>query len=358
MSKPWAGLCRFGGIGDNFIASSVLPLLARTHNVEVITQSPQSVVFENNPHIAKLTVYPPGHIPGETGEKWQEWFNKIAIGFDRFYHLSHSIETLVAFVPGQTHYNWPASARRQWADKSYLQIAHDVCEVPHEYEPRFFPTDEETEKAQATKYEKMGAPLIGWVVSGSRFDKIYPYSAMAIVRLIREIEGCHVLLFGGNNRDSHLIDAIREHVERENSCRDRIYAAQNPPDADPPPWPLRRSLSQLQVCDLVIGPDTGLLWSVASRPMPKVLLLSHASQRNITAGWKNTTTLHADRQRVPCWPCHRLIDNPDTDCTKSSDKLGAACISDISVESILRAAKRALDNRHVLEPLALAEAAE
>ena len=49
---------RFGGIGDNLIASAVLPgLRAKYGRVEVITQHPQHVVFENNPYVDKLSVY-------------------------------------------------------------------------------------------------------------------------------------------------------------------------------------------------------------------------------------------------------------------------------------------------------------
>lgn len=338
--KPWAALCRFGGVGDNLIASSVLPLLARTHSVEVFTQSPQGVLFENNPHIAKLTVYPEGHIPYEGAEQWQGWFRKMAAGYDRFYHLSHSIETSVALVPGQTHYNWSPEARRWWCDKSYLQVAHEICGVPHTYEPRFFPTDQETEVADGLKRDKMGTPLIGWSLSGSRLDKVYPYSAMAIARLLREIEGCHVMMVGASPRESHMVVAIREHVQRENGSQDRLHAAVQLPDENK--WPLRKSLAQIQTCDVMIGPDTGTMWAVASRPMPKIMLLSHASPRNITFGWVNTTTLHADRSRVQCWPCHRLIGNYDEDCTTSPDKAGAACIADIAVEDIIVSTKNAL----------------
>ena len=73
---------------------------------------------------------------------------------------------------------------------------------------------------------------------------------------------------------------------------------------------------------------------VRLEPMPKIALLSHASAENITKHWLNTTTLHADQNRVPCWPCHKLHDTKDT-CVENKEKNGAACISDISVETIM-----------------------
>ena len=58
---------------------------------------------------------------------------------------------------------------------------------------------------------------------------------------------------------------------------------------------------------------------------------------NITKNWVNTTTLHADPFRVPCHPCHRLHDDIST-CKPSADNPNvAACMADISVESILKA---------------------
>jgi hypothetical protein len=68
--------------------------------------------------------------------------------------------------------------------------------------------------------------------------------------------------------------------------------------------------------------------------------VSHASAENITKHWVNTVTLHADPDRVPCWPCHRLHNDPST-CKSNKEDNGAACISDISVERLFQAVKQA-----------------
>jgi hypothetical protein len=83
------------------------------------------------------------------------------------------------------------------------------------------------------------------------------------------------------------------------------------------------------------------MWSVAFEPLHKIMLHSHASVENIAAHWLNTTSLSADPKRVPCAPCHRLHDSVET-CVPNKDNSGAACISDISVENIVRAARSAL----------------
>lgn len=342
--KDWATICQFGGIGDNLIVSSVLPLLAKDYNVEVISQEPHSVVFENNPYISKLGIRKVGDIAGD-GLAWQKWFVDRAKEVKLLVNLSHSCETTLAFIPGQTQFYWPKQWRQQWCDRSYLEMVHDICGVPHVFDPRFFATDDERAKAQDTK-RMLGSPLIGWCVSGTRLDKIYPYAAMAIARLIREV-GAHIILFGGSKRDLECAKIIQEHVERENSSLQGLSSAitdeAKKTDAMPGAydWPIRRSLALIQQCDIVIGPDTGPMWAVAMEDMPKIVLLSHASARNITTGWSNTISLQADPKRVPCHPCHQLHDEIET-CTPNKDGNAAACISDISVETIIQHTKRLL----------------
>jgi hypothetical protein len=88
------------------------------------------------------------------------------------------------------------------------------------------------------------------------------------------------------------------------------------------------------VCDVVVTPDTGVWWAVAFEQNAKVLLLSHGSVENVAKHAVNTTVLHADPHRVPCWPCHKLHDDHTT-CVSNSDNTGAACISDTSVERLV-----------------------
>ena len=145
-----------------------------------------------------------------------------------------------------------------------------------------------------------------------------------------------------------MAQAIVEHVKLSNSttdlecwCASGIVAAGIRAWwiiqlADPPfTW------YAITASDVVITPDTGPAWACALEPMPKIALLSHASAENITKHWLNTTTLHADQNRVPCWPCHKLHDTKDT-CVENKEKNGAACISDISVETIMGHVKKYL----------------
>jgi ADP-heptose:LPS heptosyltransferase len=347
----WACVVRLGGCGDNLIASSVLPFLHQDYQVEVIAQEPYHVVFQNNPFIAKLTVKRDGDFPKDNLE-WQQWFVKRSKEYEKFFHLSHSCETMLALVRGQTQFYWPAHWRRKWCGQNYLEFVHDIVGAPYEFAPQFFPT--EAEHAQAASTAKQLGPHIGWLLSGTRLDKIYPQAPMAIARLIKEL-GHAVVMFGAPGRDFEMAKQIQEHVKRQNGSDEGLHLALSPDydkattemreklklEPGKPSWPLRRVLTQVRYCNLVIGPDTGPMWGIAREPLPKIMMLSHASPENITKHWLNTTTLHADQKRVPCWPCHQLHDDPST-CTPNADNNGAACITDIGVEQLLTTARNLL----------------
>lgn len=354
----WVGVCRLGGLGDDMIAASVLPALKQKWgHVEFITKKPWSVVLDNNPFIDKLTNKDDADIPATDAEAWQMWFVARAREYDAFYHLTHSCEITRALFPAQSQFWWPASARRKLCGQNYLETVHDICEVP--YAPigaHFYPTEDELALARQDRVEKLAAgrtgPLIGWVCSGSRLDKRHPRGGIAIARLIRELDAT-VALFGGWQKERAIATEIETQVRQHNGSLDGLRTCLSLSDREDI-WPIRRSLTQLQICDLVITPDTGPAWAVSMCPLPKIVLLSHASAENITKYWINTTTLAADPERVPCHPCHRLHSNNST-CVANFENDGPACTSDITVETIVRAARAALDGfvpvqTHLIRP--------
>ncbi len=163
--------------------------------------------------------------------------------------------------------------------------------------------------------------------------------------MIRDL-GVTVALFGGWDKDRLIAQEIEAQVRQENhqySGAIEGLATCMSLSKEQDIWPIRRGLTQLQLCDLVITPDTGPWWAVAFRPIPKILMVSHASAENIGKHALNTTILGADPERVKCHPCHRLHSDFTT-CTPNFENNGAACISDISVHTIVEAARKALES--------------
>jgi ADP-heptose:LPS heptosyltransferase len=341
----WVGVARLGGIGDNLIAASVLrPLKRLGYKIDMITAEGNHVLYLNNPFIDKLSIKAPGDIP--EGEAWHQWFLSRSKEYDVFAHLSHSCEARHALFPASTHFWLPVEYRRKICAGSYLETVHDIAAVPYEFGPLFFPTEEEHERAVATK-AKMGERVVGWVISGSRIDKIYPETALAISRIIRELDMPVMLIGASTEKELQMAKTIEEVVQLQNGSKKNLHEAITQNYNDPGGegyWGLRRSISQLLTCDIVVSPDTGVAWAAAFEPMPKVLMVSHASPENISKYWLKTITLHADQDRVVCSPCHRLHDSPAT-CTPNASNTGPACMSDISVECLLTAIKAALGDQ-------------
>lgn len=350
MSKGWAAIARLGGIGDNLIAGSPLRALKRMgYQTEMITSPPFHTVYHHNPYIDKLTVkVPERDLPQNDQLAWQKWFEARAQEYEIFAHLSHSCEVRHACFPGSTMFYWPAEYRRAQLGGSYLETAHDIVGAPHDFGPLYFVSEEEKQEALKIKAQ-VGDKCIGWVICGTRLDKMYPYAALAIQRITQELK-IPVIMFGSSSEKEYSsAEAIKAHVERSNGNRKLLHSAvpatQLPDDQKPT---IRTALALLHQCDLVVAPDTGPAWAVAMEQLPKVIKVSHASAENITKHWVNTTTLHADPDRVPCWPCHRLHDKPDT-CVANKEGNGAACISDIGVDRLLAAVDAAWNKKGTVQ---------
>jgi ADP-heptose:LPS heptosyltransferase len=332
----WACVARFGGIGDNLVAASVLaPLKRMGYMTEMLTSEPNHIVYHHNPHIDKLTVKNADRdLPRNDLPMWQKWMEGRAHEYDVFVHASHSMEGRHSAFKTMTLFWWPPEMRRKLCAGSFLETVHDIAGVPYEFGPLYFVTEEERNNARkVTKI--IGDRYVCWVLSGTRIDKVYPYAPNAIGRIIKEI-GAPVLLLGGpSEKEQAMADTILNTVTTQNGNRDGLFRA-IPEASGEKCWPLRTSLALVHGASIVVTPDTGPAWAVAMEPMPKIVMVSHASAENITKHWVNTTTLHADPDRVPCWPCHRLHDDIDT-CVINKGGNGAACISDISTETIVRA---------------------
>lgn len=338
--KRWAAIARYAGIGDNLMSASPLRILKRLgYMTEIITSPPNHVLFHHNPYLDKLSIHVVERdLPQNDMYAWQKWHDSRSREYDIFIHASHACEGRHAVFKHMTSFWWPPNQRRRVCAGNYLETIHDIGNIPYEFGPLFFSSPEERAHALSVK-KNIGDRFILWVLSGTRIDKVYPFATYAIPRIVKEIDVPVLLMGGPHEKEIAMADTIREAVKRTNGNRDGFYVAD--------PAPIRTSLSLALTADLVITPDTGTAWAVAFESMPKIVMLSHASPENITKHWLNTTTLHANPDRVPCWPCHRLHDDPST-CVENKEKSGAACISDISVETLVEKAAEAFRPARVI----------
>lgn len=331
MVDRWALVVRLGGIGDNLIASSILPLLKNQgFKIAYMAQDPWQSIIMADPHIDRLIAKAAGEIP-IPADQFQKWFWDRRGEYDRLINLSGSIEGTLMHVPNSSTFYWPDEILRKVSNVNYLERTHDIAGVPHIFQPRFYPTPSEDEQARRA-IETLGGDVLGWCLSGSNFDKTHPFQQEAVMRVLSRFPGKIVFFGGKNERDRKLFQTIYDVVRFYHGDTKRLCLATE--------WPVRKTLAVAQHCRVIVGPDTGVMWAVAFNPrVRKVLMLSHASPENISKHWRLTETLVPIPEVAPCWPCHKLHSGVHT-CRPNANNNGAACISSISPDLIAEAVIR------------------
>jgi len=281
---------RYGGFGDMIQTSSILPALKdEGWHVTVMTTPKGYDILKADPHVDRFLLQDgnPDQVPnGELGAFWATWEKK----FDRWINLSESVEGTLLAIPGRTNHSWPDSLRRELLNQNYLEFTHKIAQVPMPPRPAFYQTDEEFEWA-AREILPFGkdAFLVMVVLAGSSVHKAYPHMDNVVGRLLRAIPEAKVIFVG--DYGCQILEAGWEKDPRV-MCRSGV-------------WSIRQSLVAARECDLVIGPETGVLNAVAYTENSKIVLLSHSSVENLTRDWKNTVSM-LPAADVKCYPCHRL----------------------------------------------------
>jgi hypothetical protein len=104
-------------------------------------------------------------------------------------------------------------------------------------------------------------------------------------------------------------------------------------------WPLRLALALALQADAVVATESVFANAVAMEALPKVVMLSHSSNENLTRDWVNTAALEAP---VACHPCHRIHNAAAVMCSKDVTTGKAACMAHYSAEVVADLVLRAL----------------
>lgn len=307
---------RYGGIGDHIQASSILPWLKEQgYWIDFYCVPEGYEVIRHDPHVDRFIVQDVDAVPNpDLGEFWSYTAKK----YDKFINLSESVERNFLAMPFDRNHNWAHEVRHKYMNRNYMEFVHDVAGVPMPPRIRFYPTRAESDWA-FEEIEEMRGKAILWVLSGSAVHKVWPYLDMAIDFIMRKNDGTHIVLVG--DRSCKKLEEGWESVHRVH-CRSGV-------------WSLRETMAFARSCDLVIGPETGVLNAVSMESTPKIVTLSHSSIENLTRDWKNCTTLVP--RGTKCYPCHRIIFDW-SNCNQSKDVPGIAqCQADISLDQMLSA---------------------
>jgi len=298
--KNTCAVVRYGGIGDCMQASSVLPGLKKQGYHITFHTTPEGYEFlKHDPHIDDWWIQDKKQV-GENNLR--DFWRHTAKKYDKWVNLTEIVEATLLPMHMHTAFWWPTRARDRLCNINYMELSHLVAELPFVFEPRFYPSVAEKKWALAER-KTIGKSML-WTISGSSPHKIWPYMDILISRVLLEMPDYKIILVGDD-----LCAAMIEPPWKEEP---RVLLRSGK-------WSVRETLAYAQVADIVMGPETGILNSVAMMRTPKLVWLSHSSVENLTKHWVNTVALQPSE--CPCYPCHQLHYNFEF-CTRDDREAG------------------------------------
>ena len=325
ISQPWdkqllerrqektVCLTRYGAFGDMLQLSSVLPGLKEQGYKVCINTTPKGMeVLRNDPHIDEFFIQEDDQVPNKELDRYWAY---LSGKFHKFIQLSESVEGALLAMPGRRSFRWNKEFRHLIMNVNYLEGTHAIAGVPFEPAPKFYRSNKERKWAKDYR-NKLGKKTftIMWSIAGSSVHKVYPHMNTVMAKLLHTYKDVKIILVG---------DHLSSMVEYQWTAEKKVIRKCGK-------WSIRECLAMAKECDLVIGPETGVMNAVAFEPMPKILMLSHSSWENIGKYWANTMQMEPDTQ---CYPCHKLHFVFDT-CQRDQETGTAKCAASIDPDLV------------------------
>ncbi len=319
--RPGKSVCvvRYGAIGDVIQASTLFPLLQEQgYYVCLNCKERGYFLVRKDPHLDEVFIQADDFVMNtDEHPDLRPYWKKLGANFDRFIQLSESVEGGLLATQHMQEYNWSRERRHAKFNVNYLERIHDIAELPHRFDARFYPSAAEKQwAAQTRRGLGDGNFIIMWSLAGSSVHKVWPYINIVVARLLQQLPTVRIVMVG---------DERCQLIERGWIQEQRVMRSSGR-------WSIRESLTFAEECDLVIGTETGLLNAVGLRDVHKICFLSHSSEENLTKHWKNTRSLTP--QGTPCFPCHQMHPEGFKTCHQDDRTGMAKCAADISPEVV------------------------
>lgn len=289
-----AMILRWGGWGDVVMATVLLPMLKTQgyHVTAFVTKGGREVI-KHDPRVDRILIHETDSIPHD---ELEDYWEELAKDYDKFINLSGSIEDNLLISDRSDKYRaWDKATIHKLCNKNYYEetirwAGYNPEDWRFPYNPELFFVRSEHQWARRVRLKYRNKFIILWALSGSSLHKSYPYTEYILQRLLHEHDDIMVFFVG-----DHVCELLQFSHPRVKG-----YSGK---------WPIRKSLIMTEYVDLVVGPETGVLNAAAGSDVPKVVLLSHSTEENLTKHWENT---HSLCSLVPCYPCHVLHFSPHT----------------------------------------------
>ena len=309
-----AGIVRVGGNGDALWAASVAAHLADDgYEVTVYCAANGADILRHDPHVHHVVELPTGVLDDA---ELVAYFAHEAVKFDRFTNLINSVEGRLLPHQSAVDFYLPHAVRHKLMNVNYLDQVHAWAELPDGTPSRqkFYPSADESAWAKKMRAELPG-PVVVISPSGSGPFKRWPHVAAFMERMAES--GVYTVVLGELKGLEDL-----DIVSRDGIDYGHVVGRE---------WPLRAALAYALQADAVVATESVFANAVAYEPMPKVVMLSHSSNENLTRDWINTAALEAP---VACHPCHRIHDAGAQMCGKDTVTGASACMAYYDADTV------------------------
>lgn len=335
-AKKKAAICRYGAIGDVIQTGSIaMALKSEGYHVTLYCDPRGYEIAKSDPSYDDFVIQDKDQVPNlQLGEFWPY----VAKKYEKWVNLSESVEASLLALPDRMAGMWPVEARRVLMNHNYLEFSHVIAGTTYQWfkeGQRFVATEEEKAWAKAER-AKIPHLAILWALAGSSVHKTWPWIDVTFARLMAATDATVITVGDASSKALEVFPPQLEKAVEEG----RVWKRSGE-------WSIRQTLSFAQECDIVAGPETGVLNSVAfEKNVRKVVLLSHSSVTNLTRDWYNTVSLISIN--TSCYPCHRLHYGWET-CRREAEGV-AACQKDISPDQMWTALSGSIPVEHFTMP--------
>ena len=320
-------IVRLGAWGDLMQMTSIIPALkAQGYHITLHCSPRGFPVVKNDPRIDRFVLQDVDQVPPNKLTEYFLWLEKQC---DHFINLCESVEGSLLAMPGRPIAFWRKEARHAACNLNYVELTHKIAGVPYvRPHTEFISTREERDDCRLFLDKNGGSPNILWVLSGSAVHKTYPHLDSIVARVLLTWPTARIFMVG---------EEICELLEAPWVNEDRVVRMSGRLE-------IRPTMVLAQACDLVIGPETGVMSAVSMMDMGKVLLLSHSTVENLSRDWVNTQSIWS--KKTECYPCHMMVFGWDQ--CKQAEKSGAAqCQEDIEPDQVWRGIQRVMQRWQV-----------
>lgn len=344
MKKAY--LVRYGAYGDHINTTCVVKALdLEEWHITYEYNYKGAQIHTHNPRIDEHVVFEPSEIKSrEEMAAWCKRLDGLKNEYDLVCNFSNSLERSLIAPESSPEYFWPLRERRaknthtNYYDQSMVWSGLTDKKYMGQSGELFFSHDEhEHVRRQVWPYRYKF--LILWALRGTMYQKaMYPIAA----------DICNAFL--DRHKDAVII------TTGDDFCKKWEWEYPNGLTISPESglgedarlihksarMPFRQAMNIARYANLVVTPETGLGIASGAMGVPKIMMLTAASLKNIVGNDKHDFSLQSDAW---CSPCTRAIYNTNN-CTLNP-KTGLPICVDFDKGRVLEQMERAYELHYV-----------